>query len=510
MVYEPPAAAVEPGARMTTDSEALADFRRLLEATAQPGPDSPVLLSDGLVGPEAGALLRRCAVPHDFNRALLQRLGGLGEAEASARFEQFADLSIMQRHATTLSVHERWRQPLWRWWQEDAQRADFVALSETLVEWFTAPPSPTGEDPAARRRMFHLIGCRHAEGMQAFEALFRTARHRRRFSECSLLLRLVHEYDPGLKPRELALLRYHEGKIAIDLRQWERALPLLRAVAADPHADARLGLNGQVRVAHCLRQTGRTEEALVLLEAALTGVAAEPAAARSRWRVLHELGEVYRDLGRADDASATLAKALASINDDEEDADIAGMLNSLGTVQLKLREIESAIASFNASLNHLKSRGDAVRTGGVLNNLGLAQIECCDWKAAEDSFAASLETKRASGDQIGQATTLLNLSRVQLSQERLDDARRSAEQAAALYAAGGDERGRTLAEKATARVLSRPRPAPGAAQALVGSGSAAAAAQAGPAKGAAKRGLPWWAWGAIGLGVLFAALVAAS
>ena len=45
----------------TSDGNAVAEFRRQLEAEAQPGPNSPLMMTDGLVGPQGGPLLRRCA-----------------------------------------------------------------------------------------------------------------------------------------------------------------------------------------------------------------------------------------------------------------------------------------------------------------------------------------------------------------------------------------------------------------------------------------------------------------
>ena len=128
-----------------SDSAALAEFRSLLEDAAQPGPDSPVLMTDGLVGEVAGALLRRCAIPHDFDRALLRHLGDLEEAQADERYAQFAELSLMQISDSTLSMHERWRQPLWHWWLGVTRRDEFRVVSEELVDWFSAPTTSTGE-----------------------------------------------------------------------------------------------------------------------------------------------------------------------------------------------------------------------------------------------------------------------------------------------------------------------------------------------------------------------------
>lgn len=488
---------------MNDSSESLAAFRRLLETTAEPSVDRPVLLTDSLVGPIVGSILRRCAVPHEFDQALLQRLGNLSEVDAVKYYTQFSELSVIQVNANSLSVHERWRRPLWQWWLRDEQRSDFIAVNEILVKWFDDLTKLREDDVAARRRMFHLIAYRPDEGLQAFERLFRTARHRRQFSECSLLLRLVHEYDFRLPPSARALLTYQEGKLASDLRHWESALDLLSTVANNEDAAVELRVYAEVRYAHALRQVRRLRDALTVLEKAQSRIEANPAIAGLEWRVLYELGEVYRDLGQADVASTTLATALNLANDDEEEADIAGVLNSLGTVQLQLREIDGAINSFRASLDHLKRHGDAVRIGSVFNNLGLAQIERCNWKDAEASLTASLESKRAAGDQLGQATTLLNLSRVQAAQDHLDEASRSAEQSATLYMAVSDIRGRLRAQLSCARLLRRlGREAESTAllKATVdeaqgcGDVATATAALGELSRTAPRRGLPWWGW----------------
>lgn len=494
-----------------SDSVALAAFRSLLEDTAKASPDSPVLMTESLVGAAAAALLRRCAIPHEFDRALLRRLGNLDETQADERYAQFAELSIMQIGDGSLSMHEQWRKPLWYWWLDAVRREEFTALNKALVEWFAAPASPTGEDPFARRRMFHLIGYRQDDGLQMFKVQFSAARWRHRFSECALLLNLVHEYDPVLKPRERALLKYDEGKLASDLRKWEDSLSLLRAVAADDDADSLLRINAQVRVGHVLRMTGRAPEALPLLEDARSQVAAEPSAVRSSRRVLYELGEVYRDLGRVDDAHKTLTDALASTNPEEEDADVAGILNSLGTVQLKLREIDAAIVSFKASLDYLKRSGEAVRVGGVLNNLGLAHIERCAWKAAEETLTESLQLKRAAGDVLGEAMTLLNLSKTRAAQRLWEDACLSAKKAVALYETIGDAPGRARAILTLAKLLRRGKQWDQSAallQGLIADVEAAgdtdtvATARAELARIRRKAGMPWWGWVLVVVGAL--------
>jgi tetratricopeptide (TPR) repeat protein len=462
--------------------------RLLVSAAAHTDADSPVLLTDRLVGPQAGALLRCCAVPHQFDSALLAWMGELDSAAADALYTRFTELSLMQVDEATLSVHERWRAELWRWWLAPEQRTRFAALSERLVSWFTRPADPSGEDPWARRRMFHLLGCRHDEGMAEFDRLFRAARHRRRFSECVLLLGLVREYTPVLSASELALLDYHEGKIAIDLRQWERALPLLQAASQAPGAPPHLRVNAQVRMAHAQRQLQQVALAEATLAAALAAVEANPAAAASRWRVLYEQGEIQRDQGRLEQAEITLRAALAAAGQGDDDVDVAGLHNSLGTVQLKRRDADAAVASFQASLDQLQRDGDALRTGAVLNNLALAQLERCDWSAAEAALRTSLDIKRSTGDLGGQATTLQNLARSLSAQGRAGEALQAADQAAALFAQAGDAQRLQLAQQTRSRMAG-----------LMGGGVPT------PHR---NEGLPVWAWVLLVLAAALFALMA--
>src|SRR5262249_30431410 len=78
---------------MSSDNASLPAFRQLLETAASlSDPGRAVLLTDSLMGPTAGALLRRCAIPHEFDRALLRHLGDLDEAKTSEYYAQFAEL----------------------------------------------------------------------------------------------------------------------------------------------------------------------------------------------------------------------------------------------------------------------------------------------------------------------------------------------------------------------------------------------------------------------------------
>ena len=441
---------------MSAAPDPLGGFRQLLQTATQDPSERPLLFTDGLLGPRLGALLRRCAVPHEFDRDLLMAISGSDEASTDAVYGQFSELSVIQFTGSALSVHERWRKPLWAWWLAEPQRGEFTQLSALLAGWFEARASSATPEINLRRRMFHLIGANHDQGMALFDRLYFQARHGRRFSECSLLIRLVREYDPLLGDGDRALLAYQEGKLASDLLEWEPALVHFRAVREGVASDA-LRISALIREGHVLRALGRNDAALALLEQARKQIAASPATAHLSWRALQELGEVYRDIGQGDRARATLTAARDAAAGDG--ADMAGILNSLGTVQLRLLDTPAAVLSFRRSLALLERGGDVVRPGGVLNNLGLAQVEQCDWAGAEASFSASLACKRAASDQSGQGTALLNLSRVQVAQDKVDAACTSAREAARLFEAAGDGRGLARALLARARLASRAKQA---------------------------------------------------
>jgi tetratricopeptide (TPR) repeat protein len=434
-------------------SDGLAAFRQLLSGEGTPeGTSRWEEVTDTLVGPELGPVLRRCAVPHEFDLRLFAHIGGFAPAEAEKHFREFSELSSLQFDGEALSIHERWRRPLWHWWLGDEQHEEFVILSESLAAWFGALASESEIDE--RRQMFHLIGCRPADGMRMFENLCRRARMRHKFSECSLLIRLANEYLPVLPPCERAVIAYHDGKLASDIRDWDRAIELFDRVVKEPAAETDLQVYALIREGHALRMLDRTDEALHLLEQARDR-SSDAASAKAAFRALHELGEIYRNLGQVDLADRTLHAALDRASRAGEDADVAGVLNSLGTVRFRLRDTKGAIELYNASLRELERRGDVMRPGSVLNNLAVAQMEKLDWAGAEVTLARSLEYQRAAGDQVGQANALFNLSRAQSGQNKLALATESAEQAATLYEAVGEDRGQGRAVLAQARLAKR-------------------------------------------------------
>lgn len=500
----------------------LAAFKQLLEqARASPDVEAPVTLTEALAGAERAPVLRACAIPHEFGRDVLKILGGWRSAdEANRCYDAFSELSIVQPSAKGLSIHERWRKPLWAWWLREENRAEFQRISRQLTEYYSGTPDPAGGAAAVeallREHMYHLIGADAPAGMTMFEALCRRARHQWRFTECSTLVRLVHDYDPVLAPGHLAILGYHEGKLAADVRDWKRAEDLFRAVAGNPSAPSALRINALVRLGHALRERRRVSEAIELLLQAQTLADAAKDTEGLRWRILMELGEAYRDTGDVESAERTLRSGITAALAAAEPADLAGLFNSLGTVFYKQRESGRAIEAFKSSLSELERLGDVFRPAQVQNNLALAYSDQRDWVAAESAFAASLELKRQAGDVLGQGLALQNLSRVQAAQDRLNEAIESCDAAARIFAAQADHRRTGVAKHTLGKYLRRQRDLKRAAAVLeeavsllqqAGDSTAAAAARSDLLALGTGVGLPWWAWTSIALGVIFLILV---
>jgi tetratricopeptide (TPR) repeat protein len=504
----------------TTSAESLATFRRLLEgAHAQPAADAPLALAEALVGPERAPELRRCAIPHLVDREVLQVLAPwLSPSQAAERFEELAELSVMQECENGIAIHDRWRQALFAWWLRAENLAEFETVSRSLAQHFGAlAGAGAGPDAeaAGRRHMYHLLGADRRAGVAAFASLCRRARHQWRFAECGALIRLVRDYDPVLTAGERAVVTYHEGKLAADMKDWQRAEALFREVVDEDASSNPLRLNGLVRLGHVLREQGRFPEAIRSLERARL-LAASSSSEHLAWRALRELGEAHRDAGQLDLAESRLREAIEAAKGREEPVDLPGLLNSLGTVYLKRREPGDAVVAFQRSLCELERAGDLFRPAQVHNNLALAYSEQGEWARAQTAFAASLASKRQAGDLAGQGLALQNLSRAQAAQHQLAAALESASEAAEIFLSLKDARSAGIAKRSLGQYHRRLRDDDRAqalfeeALTLLDSAKDEPMVRAVRAELQLLRGkvrLPWWAWVLIALGALSVGLL---
>jgi len=503
----------------------LAAFKRLLDHASSDAEElAPVTFTEALVGGTRANVLRRCAIPHEFNCEMLRVLEpSLTAEEASRCYDRFLELSIIQVRGEVLSMHERWRKPLFKWWLRPENYAEFAEVSRRLAANFLATDrredAGSEVEPTLRKHLYHLIGADPPAGFTMFKSLCRRARRQWRFTECAALIKLVSDYLPILPEELKASLAYQEGKLASDLRDWGRAEELFRGLDSNAFAPIELRIAALTRLGHALREQGRVSEAIQILTRAESAATGLPSANRMSWRVLLELGESYRDVSQLEDAERTLLASIEAARSSIDQPDCAVIYNSLGTVYLKRRESLLAINAFRASLEHLEREGDLLQTGQVQNNLALAYSEQLDWQAAERAFAKSLELKRQAGDLLGQGLALQNLSRVQTAQDKVDEGIASVKEAIAIFTELKDARRAGVAKHTLGKLLRNLGDTDGAgalfkeASALLeasGDADRAAAARADLNELKHKVGLPWWAWVAVALiPVVIVALVIA-
>jgi tetratricopeptide (TPR) repeat protein len=493
----------------------LREFERRMQATAQAGPAASAELLLDVMEPAAARLFRLGVIPHQFDVDILQMLAPEhSHAEIQQRCEEFGQLSFVTASVEGWSVHEAVRRHFFSQWFKPQVREEFATASARLAEYFQRQAELARGDlaeTARRRRMFHLIGADQEAGFQEFEQLLRRARHNRVYSECSQLLRLLHEYDGFLATRYRLWLEYHEAKLAADLRNMEQAEAAFLRIQQDPDASPELRSAAYVRLGYVHGDRRNWDDAISCYERALALAETSEAAHHSLPRILHDLGAAYREKGDLERAESLLERSVQMAQEQQNLSAQALAYNSRGVLALKRRDVRAAIDAFERSLDALQRNDELFRTAQIYNNLGLAYSDLPDWERSAEYFRKSLDIKARAGDTLGQASALNNLARVQASEGNLQAAIDSSTQAIALFTDMRDMYDAALAKHNRGKLFHRMRDTERARQDLAEAAesfsalgkSAEAAEAAQDLEGlSAEVGLPWWVWAAVVLFVL--------
>lgn len=162
-------------------------------------------------------------------------------------------------------------------------------------------------------------------------------------------------------------------------------------------------------------------------------------------RALVHVGVVARLKGHYQEATVSLAAALALIRDHDDQPGEAHALNELGVTQYTTGDYPAAAANLGAAIELLHGLGDTMDESGALNDLGLVQVELGDYAGAAESFARALAMHRELGDQLWEANALNNIGIVQRLTGDYDAALDSHRQALELYRALGNRFGEARA-----------------------------------------------------------------
>jgi tetratricopeptide (TPR) repeat protein/predicted Ser/Thr protein kinase len=247
------------------------------------------------------------------------------------------------------------------------------------------------------------------------------------------LLTRFFELEDGSSPARLRAQAYADlanaelrtGDVASACRHIEDSLALFDAAVGDVRglrADA-LSVRGQ-----CLRQAGRTDEAIAAYQDALRlRIDVSGPEARETATTWNNLGLAYYFAARLDQAREPLERALAlyDAKGQGRSLDAGNILNNLAALNYQLGRLDEAEAYFERALAVQREAGlNSAARGALLNNYGRLLTLRERFAPARTALEESLQLQRrnAGEDSPDAAATLLSLGELELAQGAFDAA----------------------------------------------------------------------------------------
>lgn len=497
-------------------SPKLSELHRLISGIAADPVAGSIELLLSHFPPETGHLLRLCAIPHRFDPPTLAVLAPTLPREAVDEhyrlFTSLSDVTTLGKHAR---FHDQMRGYLFKQWLEPAAQTEFRKASKALADYFQElseqADTPRESELHEFRAMFHLIGADQEKGFRRFDSLYRERHRQARPAECEQLVSLVSEYSTVLTPQNCVLLLFYKGQVAADDRRWTEAKSDLASVLADSASSSELRARAENRLGIIEAAERNFDGAIAHYERALTIVAESRGAQPYGYRIIHDLGNAYREKGDDQKAQELLKQGIEMARRSHDFSFVANGYNSLGLLYANRHEISEAMDAYNCSIGALEQSGDVVRQADVYNNLGNLQSKRGKWEESKELYARSLEIARAAGDTYGQANGLNNLARVYLQARENQSAIDAWTAAVGLFEQVGDSYRAGRVKTNLGRLYRRLNEI---AKAKESFGEAIAYFQrAGAQKDAAETAaeldrigkkvrLPWWAWVSVVLTLL--------
>ena len=221
--------------------------------------------------------------------------------------------------------------------------------------------------------------------------------------------------------------------------EWERLLqPALEVARAlgDRHGEAQTLVNLGLVYA----DQGRWEEAIACYEKALETFRAL-GDRHGEAKTLMGLGNVYQLQGRWEEAIACYEKALEIFHELGDRHGEGATLTNLGLVYADQGRWEEAIANYEKALETFRTLGDCHGEAQTLNNLGNVYRLQGRWEEAIAYYEKALEIFHELGDRHGEAQTLMGLGNVYAQQGRWEEAIANYEKALETFRTLGDRHG---------------------------------------------------------------------
>lgn len=421
--------------------DALARFKQLLTAAGSSSTDSGCELLLAQLEPALAQCFRLCAIPHQFDRAVLRvLLPAASEAQLQVFCESLSRLALVSIRSDGLALHDTARSYLFGKWLELNNR-EFVEANARLRDFFESQLKETPgqeKNDSLRQRMFHWIGADQPGGIAEFERLCREDRHAARLSDCACLIALAHEYDPILSENSRGLLAYHEAKLAADRNEWSLAEGRLGQVLANSAVSKQLHMKAYNRLGLVYLSQRQWDAALGSLENAEKLTRLDENVPELRL-ILHDMAVAYREKGMRQRSQVLLDRSIQIAKREEDLLCLARDYNSLGTLHRSYNELREAIAAYEKSLGYLDRADDHFRRAALYNNLGEVYSQLAEWTKSQQFFELSLRISKEAADTFGQARALTNLAHVYWNSNRQDEAIVAGQTAASYFTALRDD-----------------------------------------------------------------------
>ncbi|MFH7245085.1 MAG: tetratricopeptide repeat protein, partial [Spirulina sp.] len=127
---------------------------------------------------------------------------------------------------------------------------------------------------------------------------------------------------------------------------------------------------------------------------------------------LNNIGAVYRNLGRYEQALGYYTDALAILQEVGDRAGEGVTLNNIGLVYRNLGQYEQALGYYTDALAIVQEVGDRAGEGVTLNNIGVVYNSLGQYEQALGYYTDALAIHQTVGDRAGEGTTLNNIGAV--------------------------------------------------------------------------------------------------
>ena len=185
---------------------------------------------------------------------------------------------------------------------------------------------------------------------------------------------------------------------------------------------------------------GRYEEALAYYQQALA-IAREVGDRAEEGTTLHNIGGVYHAQGRYEEALAYHQQALAIAREVGDRAGEGTTLTSIGLVYHAQGRYEEALGYYQQALAIRREVGDRAGEGVTLNNIGGVYDNQGRYEEALEYYQQALAIAREVGDRAEEGRSLNNIGGVYHAQGRYEEALEYLQQALAIRREVGDRAG---------------------------------------------------------------------